>query len=173
MSHDDYWDIVDDCKRYDNQRHDQELFEQDLSRRSRDVYDALEEGDRDKLNWIFQIPAHGDDQIQEHSNYTEIEQVSLETELSSLMSLIEKSELIPERLNFPWVNFLDSISYLEPPQARQHIEHFNQVFRQWKQVNRPVEDIWDIGDTRIWLFDCEVEQIQDKVDKIINLLDSN
>ncbi len=170
MSRDDYWDRVDDYQRYADYKYDQKIFEQDLGRRSSELYTALRKKDYNAAEWALGIskPSGGQAETQPENNQQSRQTV--QSELPLLISEIRQSDYITDHIKAHWIKGLSPITWQDRNTAQRRIADFKAAFAGWKMNNRPQQDIWDIGNTQRWLFDTEMLLIECKIDRLVWLL---
>ena len=174
MSRDDYWDRVDDYQRYADNKYDQKIFEEGLSKRSSDVYDALKNNDHDAAAWSLGISREsGHRSKHQRTRLHKNTNVSADDEVAKLIFDIKNSEFIPVYLQLHWVKGLNVITTNTNDIGFKCIKEFKSVFIAWKKANRPQQSIWDLGDTKVSFYDCEMLLIECKIDRISWLLSTS
>ena len=172
MSRDDYRQRVDDYQRYQDYKYDQRILQQELSTRSTQVHEALRRRDYDCASWALRIPGHLATSSGVESCIDEPENQSLINQISALVRDINESLYISGNLQSHWIKGLGLFADIDSNQALNRIIDFKIAFSAWKLNNRPEPSIWDIGDSKIWLFDSEVLLIECKIDRIRWYLES-
>jgi len=166
MSRDNYRDRVDDYQGYQNYKYDQKVFQQDLSTRNAEVHDAIRRRDYDCAAWALRIPGHLAASRGLETSLNERAHQSLANQTLALIRDINESAYISRNLQTHWVAGLEMLPDIDSKHALNRIIDFKIAFSAWKLRNRPEENIWDIGDTKIWLFESQVLLIECKVDRI-------
>ena len=172
MSQDDYRQRVDDYQRYQDYKYDQRVLQQELSTQSTQVHDAIRRRDYDSAAWALRIPGHLATSSGIESCLDESDSQSLLNQVSALIRDINESAYISSNLQSHWKKGLEPLPDIGTKQALSRIVEFKIAFSAWKLNNRPVSSIWDIGDSKIWLFDSEVLLIDCKIDRIRWYLES-
>lgn len=171
MSDNDYWQMIKESKRREDSHYDKNLSAKDQLEITRDLTKAHEQRNEDKLRWMLNVPQT---EVSDCNTTIENKQVtlSLKAELAKLIENIHQSKRIPEQLIFRWNTRLISIVELEKSAAIRCITDFKVAFENWVKHNRPPENIRDIGNRKIRLFETEMLDIETKINRIKYILKS-
>lgn len=166
MSRDAYEDRVDDYQRYQNYKYDQKVFQQGLSARNAQVHDAIRRRDYDSAAWALRIPLRRATSADLETSLNEPAHQSLANQVSALICDINESAYISKDLQTCWVAGLKMLPDIDSKTALSRIVDFKIAFSAWKLNNRPEENIWDMGNSRTWLFESQILLIECKVARI-------
>ena len=172
MSRDDYRQRVDNYQRYQDYKYDQKIFQQGLSQRNTQVHEALRARDYDSAAWALRIPGHHASSSRAITNQDNDQAQSLASQTQALIGDIKACTYLSEAVQSHWITGLQTLPEITRKSALNRIVDFKIAFSAWKLSNRPQENMWDIGNTKIWLFDSEMLLIECKIDRIRWLLEA-
>ena len=172
MPRDNYTDRVEDYQRYQDYKYDQRVFQQELSSRTADVYNAISRRDYDRAAWALRIPGHLATSSGVETTFNEPVVQTLANQTSALIRDINESAYITTSLQTHWVAGLESLPHIDSKLALDRIVDFKIAFSAWKLANKPPQRIWDIGNTKTWLFESQVLLIECKIDRIRWILEA-
>ncbi len=166
MSIDNYREKVDDYHRYQDYKYDQRALQQELSLRRAEVYDAIRRQEYDRAAWALRIPGHLTAASGVEADLYEPQDHSLAKQTQALIRDINDSAYISNSLQSNWIAGLEALPEINTKDALDRIVDFKIAFSAWNLKNRPQENLWDVGNSKIWLFDSQILLIECKVDRI-------